>query len=95
MDQMKGRPATQIEVEAMQAIANLQDEVQKSKTQLSEAKKVIRVVVKIVDSGELYDDDEGDCMYCRAEAYEDGYHHAPSCRAAQLEKALEAYRKTL
>lgn len=63
------------------------------KGRLSAAIRVINIIAVIVDGGEMYDDEEGDCMYCGAEASPDGYPHVKSCRARQLEEALEIFRR--
>lgn len=74
-----------------QDIQTLTVEVDHLTDRLKKARKIIRIIAKMIDDGEFYDDDEGDCMYCGAEASSDGYHHIKSCRAFQLEQAMKEY----
>lgn len=67
-------------------------EIERLQAQLHEAKKIVKLVDKLVSDEVLYDDTEGDCTFCGAEAYEDGYHHEKGCWTNKLETALQLYK---
>ena len=82
MKTSRGRPATQIEVEAFRSIANLQDENRKLKIVLSYLRKALRKV----DILAYHEDDGiGHCLLCQS-LWDD---HADFCPWLVVREALE------
>lgn len=79
-------------IEIAKKLLDQQAEINRLKAKLHEAQKIVKLVDKLITDEVLYDDSEGDCTFCGAEAYEDGYHHEKGCWTFKLESALQLYK---